>query len=477
MHRVQVRIWFFATIFVLGVVGVSTVELVRSYESRIEVVYREADLLGFLVSEWIAKSLEDIRAILEDSLYGIDESSILATRVDERERAERNARLTHKADQYQDIIFLGVFDADCTIQYASIESIVGDSSRELGRDYCDEAMEVPTNRLKFSDLFLSTTGELNVSATFPVVSADGRPIGFALAGLNLSFFQTWLDSIDDPAVAISIIDTNRILLARKPESSGVGERIDDARLEEFVEAGADSVTFRRKSPVDGIERLWSLRKTGEFPFVVAVGYELDDVLVAWRTKLAAYGIGNLLLIVVTIFLALAYQKNKMNARSMEKLAMVDPLTGLMNRRSFNAIARKRFSEAAEAGRADSVVMVDVDYFKRINDQHGHDAGDAALVEVGSRIQASFRSSDLVCRWGGEEFVIYLADTEEETAKVLAERLRQQIAACSVCGDVHLTVSQGIASVRAHGSYEELLKIADERLYEAKAQGRNRVCAE
>jgi diguanylate cyclase (GGDEF)-like protein len=477
MFKERIRIWVFAVLFIAGVGTVSIIELVRSYETRIQIVYTEADLSGFLVAEWIEKSLASIRSILKDSLYDMDQSNIRASSVDEKERAARNGSLAHKAEQYGNIIFLGIFDPECVIQYGSISSIIGDSSNDLERDYCHEVMMPPLEELKFSDLFVSSTGELNISATYPLLSPEGGFIGFALAGLNLSFFQTWLDSIQNPAVAISIIDMNQILLARKPESEDIGEFIEDARLTDFIHSKDKSITFRRKSPVDGIERLWSLRKTGEFPFVVAVGYEFDDVLDPWRAKLIAYGIGNLLIIIVTIFLVLAYQKNKMNAKSMEKLAMQDPLTGLMNRRSFNTIAKMRFNEAQKSGRIDSLSMIDVDHFKKINDRHGHDIGDLTLKAVAKTIRSNFRSSDLVCRWGGEEFVVYLPDTDENDAKMLAERLRQQIAAGLYCNNYVVTVSQGLASVTAHGSYEQMLKEADERLYKAKADGRNRIRTE
>ena len=87
-------------------------------------------------------------------------------------------------------------------------------------------------------------------------------------------------------------------------------------------------------------------------------------------------------------------------KSMEKLAMQDPLTGLMNRRSFNAIAKIHFKEEQKSGRTDIIAMIDVDHFKKINDQHGHDVGDLTLKKVANLIRSNFRSSDLVCRWGG-----------------------------------------------------------------------------
>lgn len=477
MPQDRVKIWFFALLFIIGISTISVIELVRSHQSYIQVAYTEADLSGFLVSEWIEKSLSDIRAILKDSLFNIDEKNIRSAANPNMDEALRNRRLSHKANQYDNIIFLGIFDPDCVIQYGSIYEIVRDSSRDLGRAYCDNVMQTPVETLKFSDLFLSSTGELNVSATYPLLNHEDRVIGFALAGLNLSFFQTWLDSIEQPAITISIIDANRILLARKPVSDDVGTPVEDARLAEFIQGDAEAGTFRRKSPVDGIERLWSLRKTGDFPFIVAVGYRLDDVLIPWRTKLISYGIGNLLLIVVTLSLAWAYQKNRMSARSMETLAMQDPLTGLMNRRSFNAIAKVRFAEARQTTRQDCVTMLDIDHFKAVNDRLGHDVGDLALKEVADLVRANFRSSDLICRWGGEEFMVYLTDTAPADAASLAERLRQSVEAGLSHTDYAVTISQGLASVSGHATYEQMLKTADQRLYRAKESGRNRVCAD
>src|SRR6056297_33274 len=477
MKKEIALIWTFAVLFIGIVMVTSAVELSLSHQSNIQVAYTEADLSGHLVAEWIGKSLSSIRAILKDSLFDLDDSNISASSVSEKERAYRNDSLVYKANQYDNIIFLGIFDTECIIQYGSISSIIGDSSRDLKRNYCDTVAKEPLERLKFSDLFVSSTGELNVSATYPLLSSDNEIIGFSLASLNLSFFQTWLDSINEKAITISIMDMNQVLLARKPESEELGKRIEDSQLSQFIQSDDHSIMFRQKSPVDGIERLWSLRKTGDFPFIVAVGYEIDSVLIPWRHKLLIYSIGSLLLIILSVFLALAYQKNRINAQSMEKLAMLDPLTHLMNRRSFNTIAKRKFHEAKTINRIDSVIMIDVDHFKKINDKLGHDVGDIALKDIAHLVQTNFRSSDLVCRWGGEEFMVYLTDARLTDAKALAERLRQRIEE-GLCNSNHaVTVSQGVASTRDNDQFEQMLKTADERLFKAKEQGRNRVCME
>jgi len=115
--------------------------------------------------------------------------------------------------------------------------------------------------------------------------------------------------------------------------------------------------------------------------------------------------------------------------------------------------------------------------KKINDKLGHDVGDIALKDIAHLVQTNFRSSDLVCRWGGEEFMVYLTDTILTDAKALAERLRQRIEE-GLCNSKHaVTVSQGVASTKDNKQFEQLLKTADERLFKAKEQGRNRVCME
>lgn len=313
-------VWRVAWLLIVIVVGVTVYELQRSYRERIQVVFTEADLSSYLASEWIDNSLASIRSILKDSLHGIGVAELSEEPVEDEAQAQINARLAHKKNQYENIIFLGIFDQDCVIRYASIASEVGRNVQELDRDYCRKVMEPPLRKLKFSDLFRSSTGAINISATYPLLSENQGVIGFALAGLNLSFFQRWLDEIESPNLAISIIDTNNILLARKPNTGGVGEPIKDTVLTEFIAGDANSTTFRHKSTVDGVERLWSLRKTGNFPFVVVAGYPLTDSLKAWHNKLIAYSLGNLLMIVMTIFLTVAYQRNRMNAKRMEELA-------------------------------------------------------------------------------------------------------------------------------------------------------------
>lgn len=160
-------------------------------------------------------------------------------------------------------------------------------------------------------------------------------------------------------------------------------------------------------------------------------------------------------------------------------AVVDQLTGLYNRRYFDRHLAMMFSKAREQERPLSVMMLDLDHFKAVNDSHGHAAGDCVLKEFAARLQRNIRGIDLACRFGGEEFVVLMPDTDGAVARRVAERVRSAAADRSVdvpdADPVRITVSVGLAVLDdSVDTPEELLKRADIALYQAKNRGRNRV---
>jgi two-component system cell cycle response regulator len=163
-----------------------------------------------------------------------------------------------------------------------------------------------------------------------------------------------------------------------------------------------------------------------------------------------------------------------------RMATTDALTGLLNRRAFvEAVERERARSDRHAFPL-SLLLLDVDHFKRINDVHGHAAGDAVLQGVARVLESVARRSDFVGRWGGEEFVVALPQTSEAGARVAAERLRRALAAAihkgpaPECQPLQVTGSIGIASSEAPWSIDALVGAADEAMYSAKSRGRNRV---
>ncbi|MEM9668757.1 MAG: PleD family two-component system response regulator [Pseudomonadota bacterium] len=163
-----------------------------------------------------------------------------------------------------------------------------------------------------------------------------------------------------------------------------------------------------------------------------------------------------------------------------ELSIIDPLTGLYNRRYMTSQLDQLIQRSAQGGAPTSVVALDIDHFKSVNDTMGHEAGDRVLVEFSERLKKSVRPQDTVCRQGGEEFLVIMPETSVDAACSVAERVRQSVAADPFTfgndgAEVSVTVSAGVASNElGASSTDDMLKRADEALYEAKKSGRNQV---
>lgn len=170
-------------------------------------------------------------------------------------------------------------------------------------------------------------------------------------------------------------------------------------------------------------------------------------------------------------------------QQLETLSITDGLTGLFNRRHFDHLLETQWAQAARQGGVFSVLMTDVDCFKKFNDHYGHQAGDACLVQVAQVLQnLTLRAGDVVARYGGEEFVLLLGGSAQPAAAgAVADALCQAVQALHIPHTKspwgYVTISVGVASVVAtpQGSVDHVLKLADDALYAAKAAGRNRVC--
>ena len=164
----------------------------------------------------------------------------------------------------------------------------------------------------------------------------------------------------------------------------------------------------------------------------------------------------------------------------QRLSITDALTGAFNRRHFFDAGEAEFARAARLGRALSVLLLDVDDFKRVNDAHGHAVGDRVLVEVAQACRACLREYDLMARYGGEEFVLLLPETDQTAALLVAERARSVIAALVIDTPtggppVRPAVSIGAAALQPGcTSLDQLVSVADAAMYLAKRSGKNRV---
>lgn len=185
------------------------------------------------------------------------------------------------------------------------------------------------------------------------------------------------------------------------------------------------------------------------------------------------------------FIALQTTLDVMRISDLEHETFTDPLTGIYNRRFMEQRLTEELSKARRYNFQLSILLLDLDYFKRVNDEHGHQAGDQLLIEISAMVNAQLRDSDILARYGGEEFLIIAPNTGPAEAALLAERLRARIEAQGFLKDyegirqaeLNITVSIGLASFGDDIDNEEILiGTADRNLYQAKNDGRNRIAA-
>jgi diguanylate cyclase (GGDEF)-like protein len=161
--------------------------------------------------------------------------------------------------------------------------------------------------------------------------------------------------------------------------------------------------------------------------------------------------------------------------TISKVAREDPLTGLLNRRAFMELAARERARSHRNGSDLSIAIADIDHFKHINDQYGHQVGDEVLVELGGRLSAGVREVDVVCRWGGEEFMLLFPEASTKDAVMAIERLRRSVADHAVMLDEHgLEVTMTFGAAPVGEDLKAAIQAADRALYQGKAAGRNRV---
>ena len=284
----------------------------------------------------------------------------------------------------------------------------------------------------------------------------------------------------------------RAVLRRQLETDGhtVVEAVNGAEaIDACREYHPDVILLDVEMPVlDGhatLERLKADPQLKDIPVVFLTG-RVDTADVVNGLRLGAHDYlrkpfeANELMARVSAALRTKWLQDELRTRNAEldRVARIDMLTNIYNRRHLDEHLRSVISAARRHDRTIGVLIVDIDHFKNVNDEHGHLAGDAVLREVAVRLAQAMRTEDALGRWGGEEFLAVLTDTPPEGVRVMAERLRQVIAAAPFTLDdgsqIRVTVSVGHASGTEDA--EVLVHRADDALYVAKAEGRNRVAA-
>jgi len=315
---------------------------------------------------------------------------------------------------------------------------------------------------------------------------DGSFGGIVSLSVDIEYFRQLFDHIEvGRQGVILLLGKDDAILMRKPyDAAVIGKTMAQTGRYEALPPGRDN---QRIYPIrfEGRPSLMSRQFLENAPLTLIVVTSSDDALAPWHKRVVQ--LGGLFVVLIagfvgTSFLLAAQLRRRLRAeRELRLLARTDGLTGLSNRRSLDKILANEWRRMRRGGQSMSVAFVDIDWFKRYNDTHGHQAGDAALAAVASAIGAALqRPSDSAGRYGGEEFIAVMPDTDEDGAQRVAEAIRLRVErlnlehAASDFG--HVSVSVGVASRRPHGreSVDVLVKAADDALYQAKSTGRNRV---
>jgi diguanylate cyclase (GGDEF)-like protein len=329
------------------------------------------------------------------------------------------------------------------------------------------------------------------SASFPtfsvahVVPANGRaPERLLMATLDLG----WVAK--EVAVAglgeltrVTLWDASGRMLLRHPDPEGfIGRDASTSEVWRAVQATRGEGTAEAEGG-DGVRRLYGFTRltgdvNGDGP-VLALGVPTE---VAFATLRRLERRNLLVLALVTVLAGgvamLGGERLVRLFGGMQWMAERDALTGLVNRRRLRAAGEEERRRARRFGHPFAAVMLDLDHFKQVNDQHGHGTGDDVLREVARRIQSIVREIDVPARYGGEEFAVLLPETGLDTAREVAERIRRAVAGAPIGtrqGPLAVTLSAGVAVLDTQtGDLGTLLEAADAALYQAKAEGRNRV---
>lgn len=311
------------------------------------------------------------------------------------------------------------------------------------------------------------------------------------ASLDLSALISAFESErPKPNGSIALWKSDGILLARAPQvESLVGKPMAENWLElEWIRTRPAGWHLATAGPIDGKARLVGHARLKDSPMLVVVTATLADTLESYYRQLLPILFVLVLLTVGGIMFSMrlvhALRVQQSHAVELQRLATIDPLTGVFNRRQFFESGLHEFLRTRRYGNTMSLLMLDIDHFKVVNDSWGHPTGDHVLVALAEIIGSLVRGQDTVGRLGGEEFAVVLPETELSGAVASAERLRAAVEQAELAGAVgdrqavRVTISVGVAvSAVDDVSFEAVLARADKRLYQAKETGRNRVVAD
>lgn len=494
-------ITFFMTALLLAGVTTSCWSLSRSWERAIEDTERNA--INLSVSQ--ARQAEDTFLQTELALRDI-RRSVPTESLSAFNTKRINAFLSELKDRLPQLHGLFIYDAQGNIKATSL-GIFPEIRNSSDREYFLYHSRNGHSNIHIGDVISSrSTGEQVIPVSMRLSDSAGGFAGVVLATVRVDYFRHFYSYFElenhDLLALLTIAGT---ALYVRPFADGVINRnLSSSPLFTRELARKDRGNATWVSTLDNVERIYGFARLERYPLVVAAGYDKSALWARWlKDSLPDLVLNGMLLLGTLLMGIIVFRQVRMNVRSQTELAalrdeltsinhtlqlmaLADGLTGLANRRQFDLFLRQSLKSSATSKKPVSLVMLDIDFFKRYNDFYGHVAGDDCLRQVGEIIQRlKLRNTDLIARYGGEEFAIILPETGPEAALFIA---RQAVTAVRIAKIAHtesrldhhiITISAGCFSLIGSGNDDDANRLkegADRALYMAKIQGRNRALA-
>ncbi len=482
--------WWLTALGIIGALGMLILGSVALLDSRND-TWRQAEQSAQNLLLALDRDISRNLAILDLSLQGVSEA-LAEPGLDQATPAVRHIALFDRSASAEDLGSILVLDRNGKVIEDS--TALKPHSLNLGdRDYFKVHQDRPNIGLYISRPFKSriANGDLRFAISRRLTSPDGQFAGIVEGALRLNYFQRLFEKLEVGSKGtITLFRSDGRILTRYPFAEEDVDR-DFSNYSTFRHLSQTKAgQFTSNSGMDGIERLYTYRQVGQFPVILTVNLSTDEIFAPWRRKAIVIGPVLALLCASAVASCLLFQREVRRraltesalAKAAEQLSVIaatDGLTGVANRRSFDLAIDRAFRRSVRNGTPLSLLLLDADFFKKYNDNYGHQAGDDVLKEIASCVARNVRRpDDLAARYGGEEFVALLPDTELRAAQKIAETIRAEIDAREMSHSHsplgRVTVSIGIAAVLPliGDDWRLLVQAADTALYTAKREGRN-----
>ncbi|MDN4547006.1 MULTISPECIES: sensor domain-containing diguanylate cyclase [unclassified Pseudomonas] len=331
---------------------------------------------------------------------------------------------------------------------------------------------------------LANKDNLTFFINYKVYDYNNRFIGAAGVGLTVDAVIKLIDKYQQRYQrSVFFVDNfGRLVLTGAeggPQGAHIGQKLSELdSMKDLANRLPKPHSGSYEYSVQDQEHFLNVRFIPELNWYLFVDKREDGALTEIRQSLYL----NLLIcfLVMLIVLALLNRAIKRYQDKIQAQATLDSLTELPNRRGFDLLAAQAMHEAQRELKPLTALLLDLDHFKALNDTYGHLAGDQVLIGFARSLESCLRQSDIVCRWGGEEFIVLLKDTDGETGRMIAEKIRQHVEQQRYAYNdqaLHVTVSIGLTTLQPNDTLHSLLSRADHAMYRAKQSGRNRTCME